>query len=210
MQFEVELKTDAGGDAKTYLLEALPDHPALVPYDVVVDSEHACMIEFGTGPASASPKYNKKKGEISPVRQAIRDWAAKKFGASMKADVNQIGDRIYRNIMEYGMLPYPYMRPAMHMVLEELDKEEWLENGMSIEDIADAIAEEMKNILVENDTLYTGELYDSIRLRRNVTGDFDTEDEGDNTRISEEVWASDRLAFDGVRQARQGFERGRG
>ncbi len=209
MEWEYHITAPDGGDPIPIILKMLESYDELKPCSVYVDSGHAGHVEFGTEPADDTPKYsnsNSSDKALSPVKQAIRDWASKKFGLNDPWSIARIGDRIYHNIMENGMLPIPYLRPAMYNVKNELESED-----QSIVDIphlngvvwaiCEKIADKAKDIIDINDTIYTEELREGIRVM--YPSDIPASSSPDSVSagaVPEAIWQSDDLAKDGIRR----------
>lgn len=205
MKADVEILSDSGTpeDVIRGMLEA---DRRLKGYNVIVDSPHAAYVEFGTvGAEMSSGERKYGRGQISPVRAEIREWVGKKFGIRDPRERNRRGDMVYRTIMQNGIPPYPFFRPAVHLVfngspsgsLQPADPADWLDKGQSLEDIAAMIAAKMQQLLMENGSVYTGELLRSIRIEQ----DNGSEDRQDSlnappqSKITEETWQSDSAHY---------------
>lgn len=210
MEWEYHITAPDGGDPIPIILKMLESYDELKPCSVHVDSGHAGHVEFGTEPANTTPRYNldSMNKTISPVKQAIREWAATKFGLSDPGEIARAGDRIYHNIMTNGMLPIPYLRPAMYDVKNELESEDYSIvdiphlNGV-VWAICEKIADRAKEIITANDTIYTEELRDSIEVMD--PSDVPVSSSPDSTStgtIPESIWQSEDLAKDGIRRPR--------
>ncbi len=205
MKVEVEILSDSGTPENT-IGDMLKADRRLKGYNVIVDSPHAAYVEFGTvGAQMSSGERKYGKGQISPVRAEIREWVGKKFGVQDLRERNRRGDRIYHQIMQNGIPPYPYFRPAVHLVfngsptdsLQPADPADWLDKGQGLEDIAAMIAAKMQQLLMENGSVYTGELLRSIRIERD-SGSEDQQNSLDRppqSKITEETWQSDSAHY---------------
>lgn len=164
---------------------------AYAPRTIVVDCEHAIYIEFGSGPAT---KGRKSSGRSLIVE--LERWAESKLSIKDPKKRKSAVYAIYKKIVRYGIPPQPFLRPAVHNVLDRLTPD-WFEEGGTTDELARLIADEMKRLLEEHNTIYTGEIRDSIRI---VKGE---DEEGDERleHISKEVWNSDDLGYDGKRKA---------
>ena len=85
---------------------------------VIVDCPYANAVEYGTTPAKKQRATNDivtddQTGErITRARMNIREWVGIKEHLSGK-DRAKAGDAIYKKVMEEGMAPHPYIRPAI-------------------------------------------------------------------------------------------------
>lgn len=162
------------------------------PCTILVDSEHAVYVEFGTGPSRRS-----QKDPNVDVRGEIDRWVETKLGIKDPARRKKVSDRVYHGIMEHGMPPSPYLRPAVFKVLERLPSD-WFSDGGTIRELADLIVTEMKHQLEQNNTIYTGKISQSIKVVRGEVEESEVQ-----SRISKDVWNETDLAYDGVRRARR-------
>ena len=170
--------------------DLLEGEGAYKPHTIVVDSDHAIYVEFGSGPATKGSKASGKN-----LFAELDRWAERKLGIKDPGRRKRAVRAIYHNIMEHGIPPQPYMRPAVHNVLDLLTPD-WFEEGGTVKELAEMIAAEMKRLLEEHNTTYMGEIRDSIRV---VEGEEDGDDRLEG--ISKEVWNSDDLGYDGKRKA---------
>lgn len=173
------------------LEELLSESGDFAPHTIVVDSDHALYVEFGSGPATPGNKSSSKN-----VFGEIEKWVGQKLGVDDPVERHRVAYAVYRSLMAKGMPPQPYLRPAVHRVLDRLTNE-WFSDGGSIRELAELIATEAGNMLERNNTIYTGELRDSIRVVR----DGDIRESDEQTRIPKEVWNRDDVGFDGTRKA---------
>ena len=74
---------------------------------------------------------------------------------------------------------------------------DYFSDGGTIRGLAEMIASEMVRLLQDHNTVYMGELRDSIRV---VAGSVEEDDE--QSRIPKEVWNRDDVGYDGKRKAR--------
>ena len=139
----------------------------LEPAVVGCTSEHARYVEFGTYGSRKYPldRHNsyRSRGQVSPVELEFRKWVEKKFGyTGDKRD--QVAKRVYHNIMEHGMAPNPFIRPAFHTVEHMVKSDpDWLSRpGNSILEFARLVTEEMKRILEENNIPFEGDILNKI------------------------------------------------
>lgn len=130
------------------------------PHTIIVGSDHAQAVEFGTNPAR--PNGSRRPGEVSKVEAEIREWVGRKLGLT-GAERDRRAHAIYRSIMENGMAPQPYARPAMYSVLDDIRSGAY-DGELTVRGVAEAIASRMEEILTINDTIFKGELISSIRV----------------------------------------------
>lgn len=162
------------------------------PCTIVVDSEHAVYVEFGTGPAT-----RRQKDPNVDVHGEIEKWVEIKLGIKDPKRRRRVADRVYHSIMEHGMPPSPYLRPAVFKVLENLPND-WFSDGGTTRELAELIVVEMKRQLEQNNTIYTGEIAQSIQVVRGEVEESEVQ-----SKVSKEVWNEKDLAYDGVRRARR-------
>lgn len=173
------------------LKELLEEKGDYAPRTIVVESDHSVYVEFGTGPARGGAKSTQTN-----VRKEIEKWVERKLGIADPKKRHNVAYKIYRNLMENGMPPQPYLRPAISKVMDRLEPT-FFEDGGTIRELADLIVREMENQLRANDTIYTGELIQSIRV---YEGDIGEESDAQK-RIPTDVWNQDDVGFDGKRRA---------
>lgn len=162
------------------------------PWVVIVDSPYAGYLEFGSAPARSKPKGTTPRGKedrsITAVNEAFRRWA------ESKGKDAAYGDRIYRKVMREGMLPNPYLRPAMYHVMHILEKNgEW--NGpVTLHAIADRIAEEAEDI-VRDFSMGAGmepygHLADAISVVR--SDEVPSIGQADGSQVTPDLWTESR------------------
>ncbi len=186
---------------KESLKEHLTNSEQFKPYKVVIDAPYAEALEFGTGPANpgnASPKsmhafvrnntlYMK---ETTEVFNKFYEWVV---GTGHFDEPYEAARAIYRKIMEEGMAPHPFIRPALHSVEDEL--QELLEREGSLKGVTEELAMRIAQNLRDYSPypmVSTGELINSIRVEECQPEDLEAESE-----LPEEVWASDTCDFNG-------------
>lgn len=157
---------------------------------VVIESRNAQFVEFGTTPAR---RATYTAGE-SPVLKRIREWCAHKWGLTEGSkELDRRSRYLYHKIMENGLAPSPFIRPALETLKDELTKagDEWT-SLVSLEELAEFLAEQLRVNLIQDDHIYTGELLDSIY----VTEYYD-EGESPGNPEYEELWADPRAGVGG-------------
>lgn len=144
---------------------------------IIVDVPYADYVEYGTGPSTESEEDKSEAREMSS-KYSVLDWVmgraarsadfAKNNGLYM-ADGKTISESkcrrfAYNIIMKHkrvGMPAQPYFRPAIYSVLDNLP-DDYFDKGNSVIDLLEEMADTMKRILVEHDTIYSMDLYDHI------------------------------------------------
>lgn len=121
-RIEVPVKVEVASDDEFEQIKKVLE-PLLEPYTILVDSDHAEYLEFGSTPASdTSPKYG--NGKISPVEEKFRKWVTTKMGLSTGGVKPSKGDRVakalYKQAMEHGVPPQPFLRPALYEVMNRV------------------------------------------------------------------------------------------
>lgn len=138
------------------------------PWAVVVDAPYAAYLEFGTMPTS------KSRGRNTDGRSEVMDrfvaWALAK-GASAQA-----GRAMYEYAMRKGILPNPYLRPAMYSVIEDLEAGVW-KGAVTPRSVSEEIAERAKCIVIDDhmgagDVVEGRHLHDSIRAELSNRSDI--------------------------------------
>lgn len=164
---EVKVEVAAGCDpAKVYaaLLGTQEGVNAedLEPWAVTVDAPYAAYVEFGTGPARP-----KEKGTGDPeVLKRFMAWAdAKGWGA-------KAGWLMYKRAMQFGILPNPYLRPAMYSVIEDLTRGVW-RGPATPKEVAEEIAARAVRIVLD-DHMGAGDLDEGVHLAELITADLDS------------------------------------
>lgn len=138
---------------------------------VVIECPYALAVEYGTTPSkaggSAVPKVKDPETgqEITQARLDFRNWIEKKEGVTGKERVRR-GDLAYKKVMQEGMKPHPYIRPAVEDMKRTL-----MEDAMgatSEEEVtmayANFLAARMKYYLNSNKNDVTDALTKSIRV----------------------------------------------
>lgn len=181
------------------LFEEMQKSGAFKPYACVVGNDtvyYAQYTEFGSGPA-------RKKSPDRDVKEEIRKWVRRKLAPKTPKDEERITQAIYHRVMEFGLPPRPFFRPAIHD-FERFFPEDYFKNGGTIESAAEEFAELVrKNLMVEE--MGDGPLYNSIRVV--PLEDLDDDESSSTEDIPKEIWDSDYLSSDG--KDRRGERRGR-
>lgn len=177
MEWEWRITDESGGDPSEAIAEMLLENDAFKAYRIVVDDEKAGYIEFGTLPSSAPPRPKSEQGTPTEVELKFREWVKRKFGLNDQARINAIAHGIYKDIMQNGMPPIPFMRPAMYTALDSakaMDLTDPYLDTHTIKDLAEEITDLMRRYLDNNDTVDSGTLRDSIQEPEKVDLESDT------------------------------------
>lgn len=166
------------------------------PYRVVIDSDHALAIEFGSRPIAPDYKPGQNKGRNKTgggdtLYEKIKDWyKARNGGIYTESSVYLI----YRSIMRNGTPPQPFIRPAIHAI------EGNIQNGVYKDDVdtktlAEDLVEKMLDNLRNNFTIYPGgQIESSIRIEES----FDNVDvRNDVNFVNDNLWKSDTANYEG-------------
>lgn len=145
------------------------------PFRVVIDSDHAGFVEFGTSGASGAPSSVRKSAgngsaSRSPVYENIKEWVeARRASSSLRWDdgtksTEELAYLIYRKVMTEGIPPQPFLRPALFEMQRRLESH-FYEEGTDMNELAEDLMNLMKRYLDENDTVYPGgSIIDSIHV----------------------------------------------
>jgi len=144
-------------------------------YDVVVTSDHASYIEYGTGPAN--PAVPGVSEFLQSAKDKIYMWASlkPKFAMMTPAERKKIANATYKKVMEKGITAHPFMRPAIHHVMNNENLTERFEQGMTMEGFANLLADKMREIVWDEDIYCSGVLMDSIQVVEAETGRADSQ-----------------------------------
>ena len=193
LQFTYEVSVDNEAIAK-YISEKILDDDRFIPQKVVVDSDHAEYIEFGSPPYDTQYKPCKNsRAEDTPLYKKLKEWyKARNGGVYTDTDVYLI----FRKIMKEGTPPQPFIRPAVHTIEARLENGEYNNGKATFDDIALDLVREMERNLRENHTVYPGgEILDKIRIVKFTKHTEDAEDMRDNYLDS--IWQSDYANYEG-------------
>ena len=163
----LSLKVNIDNSNQELIKKILMESELLRPAVFGCDCPEAKWVEFGT---YGTKKYTydtknsyRAKGQVSPVEEEFRDWVEKKFGYTDKKR-DDVARKVYHNIMEHGMAPNPFIRPAFHTIqhMVESDPDWFSKPGNNLKEFARLVTEEMKRILEENNIPYTGRIVNRI------------------------------------------------
>ena len=185
----VEYSGEDGHDAGDLLRDILESNPRIQPARVIVDCPYAQYVEFGTAPARRGAKSE------PPLEKEIYEWTRDKLGIVEEKELKRVSRAIYWKIIKEGLLPMPYLRPAIHDAMSEV-REDWLDMGHSIQDIAESIVFRAKGYLELNDQNYTHGLEQSI----SVDESFLRTGPREGSEIDDYVWDSTELGYDGMKR----------
>lgn len=176
--------------------DILADDERYRPFKITIDSDHAKFIEFGTnGHVGGGPSRMTAKGSVHPVEKKIREWVKARKGEQD----DRLAHLIYKQIMEEGIPPQPFIRPGIHSTLAMIDTGMVDFGKMTTEDIAQLFIDNMERCLRDNRTLYgTEELLKSIDYEIVTPEEYRRlENESGLDGISDEIWASDEMDLNG-------------
>lgn len=186
---EVELTAEDGSDAAPVLEEMVLAWESLRASRAVVDCPYAVYQEFGTGPVQ------RKGGGETTLWDALDRWVTEKLGLTGEEHDRAL-KRIYWQICKRGLLPHPFFRPAIADTMSEV-REDWLDAGHTLADIAQGIAERAKRNIEHNNQDYTRRMRQSIASEIVETSIPLDPDAPADSEIDEYVWDSTELGFDG-------------
>lgn len=134
----------------------------LDPWAVSIDAPYAAYLEFGTGPTTKTGSRHRQTD--TEAKRRFKAWAAAKgFGVAF-------GERIYHRIMERGLDPHPYLRPAMYSVIDDLERGEW-DGPYTPRAVADEIAERVRLIVLNNNLIGAGDPETGVHLLDTISSD---------------------------------------
>lgn len=207
-RLDVDMKFPDGVEQK--VLELLEKDPRFQPQRVGSRSDWSVHIEFGTeGFKGGRTKDSyRKRGQVSPVEEDLREWVEKKLGKTGK-ERDRIARKVYRNIMDQGIAPNPFLRPAVHSVIHRYSSsgDAWEGKEQSLVTIANEIVEEMRRYLIEKNIPYTGE---TMRELYRMPLDGSEVHSSYLEKIPQNVWESDEADARGNVQRYNDMKRRRG
>ena len=193
------------------ILEKIPQ------MEISISCPYAQYVEFGSDPATntsgAAKVYDYVCGDwVTEPNLRIRKWAQDRLGLSNE-DRKRTGDRIYHSIMDNGMIPRPFIRPAIHKVLGMMESGsifDMFDPKKSIsENVCQIMKDEMLRILAERGystdaPMPSGKLLmNSIEVRPLYNSSIRKSQAEKNT-IPESVWKSDTSDRHGVDRRKKG------
>lgn len=131
----------------------IPDEE-MEPWAVVADAPYATYLEFGTMPTTKERGQN--QGGVSEVMMRFIAWARAK-GLS-----DREGRAMYEYAMKKGILPNPFLRPAMYTVIDDIEGGLW-RGPVTPMAVADEIAACARRIVLD-DHMGSGDLTDGTYL----------------------------------------------
>lgn len=186
--------TDVSVDTDAILKKIYAD-PNYSKFRIVVDSPHADFIEFGTDGKPGWGKNPERRGKghgrflKDPPESYvnIRKWLIARSGIPEK-EADAIAYRIYRKIMQEGIPPQPFVRPAMFNMKQRLSEGGDLHNKkVTMKELALMLLENIRDILEENKTSYGDRaLLRSIYIE-SVSADEENGFEGVSD-VPQEIW----------------------
>ena len=181
------------------------------PFVVHVDSEHASYVEFGTtGKGEGKMVRGKRsKGAFSSSSEFsdnIKTWLRNRGALMGNGGVfaregpseDQVAFAVMKKLIEQGMPPQPFIRPAVHTVEQEL------EDGIFEDATMDDVAAELESLMIwnldSNHTIYPGgTIADTIHIERYNPSSEEIEGGAmvNGEPISENIWKSDYADWKG-------------
>ena len=185
IELEYEFTGADGEDVDKIVTQMIEESFDLTPMTVEVTCPHGVFMEYGTNPAKKG-SGTKIPGQPTAVQLKFRQWAAAKCkarAATMKMSTDRYGDMIYHKIMSEGLKEHPFFRPAIYEVMDDIDAY-FTEGGRGTKGIAEDIVTSAKNNLILDNSIYTGDLMNSISCRE-LTEDIP---DGPPTEDEMEIW----------------------
>ena len=209
LKTDLEVDLDAEGVEEAML--NMMRNGTLTPWKVVVDVPYAKYVEFGTGPANPnirSPKYphqvqtakGPKTIQCTDVFWRMYEWVLRTFPD--KKDPYAYAYKLYKDTMEYGMPPRPFVRPVLHEVERDFNK--LLKEKGNLEGVARELADRIADNLLshrfpQSAQSSTGEMASHIRVLPVMESEV-----GNSDDIRPEVWASDTCDYNGEERTERG------
>ena len=142
-------------------------------YVIEIDCPYAQYVEFGSDPYDPAKKNITPRvpdpicgDEVTETNLKIRDWAQEKLGLDPDMRKKR-GDTIYHELMDNGMKPRPFIRPAINDVFEDfaVHPDRYVTPSMGL---SEKLATETKEIMIKYLASYrsvvTGDLMKSIKV----------------------------------------------
>lgn len=126
------------------------------PYDKV-----AFYLEHGTGPATPGKKEPPRSDGYT-ARDRIGAWVEKQYPDLSDSKMDAKKNEMYKQIMETGTPPHPFIRPAIEDIIESGRAKKIIEEGGTMRDITDEIIKRMGQLLREGDHIKYSVNNDSI------------------------------------------------
>lgn len=170
-------------------------------YVVEIDCPYAQYVEFGSDPydpgkRNITPRVHDDicGDEVTETNLRIRDWAQEKLGLTPEMRKKR-GDTIYHELMDNGMKPRPFIRPARNDVIEDLavhPDRYMMEGKNTSENIAREMRANMIRYLAAHKAVTTGDLMKSIQVVK-ATETSDIEPPADLKEIEDYIWQDPSL-----------------
>lgn len=146
---------------------------ALRPAQVTISAPYAAALEFGSMPAvNPGPKqprpYHRRDGtlfykETTEAFDNIYRWATRH---ASKLDPYTFACKVYSKVMEEGLAPHPYVRPALYEFEQEFEQV-FRDRGSfhgAAEDLAERICRNIESGIAGGPMSDTGALANSIEV----------------------------------------------
>ena len=156
-------------DACRIIEEACRKAGRLRTYNIIIDSDHAAYVEFGTGPANTKDPSFDQYGHS--VKERIARWVDEKFGSELTAkQKHDMAFSVYKRIMQEGIPPAPFVRPAVDEVMNDPETLALIFNAGDTSDgmyrLAEYVVDRIKENLYKNGTVYHHDIEDHIYIKK--------------------------------------------
>ena len=169
------------------------------PFLLSVESDHAGYVEFGTQAWEKRSSTGASSGANSKFYENIRKWLYDR-GANISgkhvgktSNEEQVIYAVMKKIIENGIPPQPFIRPAVHLIEAMIENGEY--KSKTMRDIADDLLFAMHGKLEENHTLYgSEEIFRAIKFEivpPSVAKNIEDLPMYGDEPIDENVWKSD-------------------
>lgn len=198
-------------DLERLLGSELAKDEAYWPFVVHVDSEHASFVEFGTigkgeGTMVRGKRSKDASSSSSEFSDNIKTWLRNRGALMGNGGVfaregpseDQVAFAVMKKLIEQGMPPQPFIRPAVHTVEQEL--EDGVFEDATMEDVAAELESLMLWNLDSNHTIYPGgTIADTIRIVKYNPDSKEIEGGAlvNGNPVEEKVWKSDYADWKG-------------
>ena len=162
------------------IAENFTDQGMLMSYDIVIDCNHALFVEYGTGPANTQDPQYDEFGRS--VKTRIAEWVDYRFGNNLTPRQRQeMAYSVYKNIMDKGIKPSPFIRPAIDEVLGDSETIQAIfdSGGDPMHRLAEYIIHVMVENLYINDNVYLHGIENNISIRPGNPIDTNTDETED-------------------------------
>lgn len=169
LKIPIKFRIEVEKEDKHTLDRYLQNVDALKPIKIMVSTEYAEALEYGTGPLINMQKaVHGGAYTWDSIFQELKDWASKKETRDGKLPIRSIGGQIVfaRNLTDKffreGMKPHPYFRPALDWMNANLQT--LYNEGNTLYDIGVLTIQYMNRILIEGEHVFNGTLQKSMHV----------------------------------------------